>query len=44
MVDAQQKMETPLLIALMFMAAMVGFSLDKIISVSISRYVDWKYQ
>jgi ABC-type nitrate/sulfonate/bicarbonate transport system permease component len=43
MINAQTMMETDTLIALMIMAAMVGYLLDKILLFVNRRIVTWKY-
>lgn len=43
MVEAQTRMETPLLIALMVMAALVGYGIDQILSLVNKTLTRWKY-
>lgn len=42
MVEAQTRMETPLLIALMFMAALVGYGIDRLLSFVNGMLTRWK--
>jgi len=43
MVEAQTRMETPMLIALMIMAALVGYVIDQILSLVNRSLTRWKY-
>jgi ABC-type nitrate/sulfonate/bicarbonate transport system permease component len=43
MVEAQTRMETPSLIALMIMAALVGYGIDQILSLVNRSLTHWKY-
>ncbi len=42
MVEAQTRMETPMLIALMIMAALVGYVIDQILSLVNRSLTRWK--
>lgn len=43
MVEAQTRMETPTLIALMIMAALVGYSIDQLLSLVNRSLTRWKH-
>ena len=43
MVEAQTRMETPTLIALMFMAALVGYGIDHLLMLMNRSLTHWKY-
>lgn len=43
MVEAQTRMETPTLIALMIMAALVGYGVDYLLMVTNRSLTRWKY-
>lgn len=43
MVEAQVRLHTDTLIALMIMAALVGYTLDRIMVLIMHRFVHWKY-
>jgi ABC-type nitrate/sulfonate/bicarbonate transport system permease component len=42
MVEAQSRMQTDVLIALMFMSAIVGFLVDRILQVFNKRFTKWR--
>lgn len=42
MVEAQTRMQTEVLIALMLMSAMIGFLLDRILMVFNAQFTKWK--
>ena len=42
MVEAQAKMQTEVLIALMFMSAFVGFGIDRILLLTNRKLTKWK--
>ncbi|MBP8645793.1 MAG: nitrate ABC transporter substrate-binding protein [Syntrophobacteraceae bacterium] len=43
MVEAQTRMETPTLIALMIMAALVGYGIDQLLSLVNRSLTRWQY-
>ncbi|MCE5336153.1 MAG: hypothetical protein LLG06_16340 [Desulfobacteraceae bacterium] len=43
MVEAQTRLNTPTLIALMLMAALVGYGIDQVIYYANRRISNWKY-
>ena len=43
MVEAQSRMETEVLMALMFMSAFVGFCIDKILQFVNKRLTKWRF-
>jgi len=43
MVEAQTRMETPTLIALMLMAALVGYCIDQLLMLMNKSLTRWKY-
>jgi len=43
MVEAQTRMDTPLLIALMIMAALVGYAIDQLILLVSRVLAPWRY-
>lgn len=43
MVEAQTRMETPTLIALMIMAALVGYGIDQLLTAAEKALTGWKY-
>ncbi len=43
MVEAQTRMNTPLLIALMIMAALVGYAIDQLIVMVSRRLTPWRF-
>ena len=43
MVEAQTRLETPTLIALMFMAALVGYGADQLLAYLNRSLAKWKY-
>jgi len=43
MVEAQTRMETPTLIALMLMAALVGYGIDQVLWLMNKKLTQWKY-
>lgn len=43
MVEAQTRMETALLIALMIIAAIIGYSIDFIIIIIERKLTEWKF-
>lgn len=43
MVEAQVRLQTDTLIALMIMAALIGYAMDRFMVVLSHRFVHWKY-
>jgi len=43
MVEAQVRLQTDTLIALMIMAALIGYAMDRLMIVFSKRFVSWKY-
>jgi ABC-type nitrate/sulfonate/bicarbonate transport system permease component len=43
MVEAQTRMETPTLIALMILAALVGYGIDQVLELLNRSLTRWKY-
>lgn len=43
MVEAQTRMETPTLIALMILAALVGYGIDQLLELLNTSLTRWKY-
>ncbi len=43
MVEAQTRMQTDVLIALMFMAAFVGYAIDRIIQLINKMFTKWRF-
>jgi len=43
MVEAETRMQTDMLIALMIMAALVGYSIDRVIQLFNSKVTKWRF-